>query len=451
MYNYGSKKYHTEMKFTESQNIELKPTWRDEYLKEVSAFANSEGGTLLIGVDDKGNPIGLRDAKKLLEDIPNTIRNKLGIISFVEVEKIEGKEILKIKVNSSPFSVSYNGKFYIRTGSTKQELTGQDLTNFLLRKSGITWDEIVEEGTSFEDINAETIEKFKTLAEDKIPSITKEKDWKVILKKLEVIQNGKIKRAGILLYGKDPQKYYREAIVKIGKFKTDTDIITTDIVSGNLFEQLENSLEILRTKYLKSDIKFEGIHRRDVLEYPEDALREAVINALIHRDYFGASNIQIRVYDDKLIIMNEGKLPPEIPVESLKTIHLSKPKNPLLASVFYFAGFIENWGRGTLKIVESCLNYGLPEPDFKDENGVISVIFYKDKFSEEFLRKMLLNKRQIKAVMYAKEKGEITLSSFRTLAQEVTEKTLYRDLQDLVSKGILKQVGDKKGRKYELQ
>ncbi len=127
--------------------------------------------------------------------------------------------------------------------------------------------------------------------------------------------------------------------------------LAPSFVKGNLFEQLEKSLEILRTKYLLSKIKFEGIHRREILEYPYKALRESIINALIHRNYLGSSTIQVRVYNDRITFLNEGKLPPEVPVEKLKTEHLSKPRNKLLADVFYKAGFIEGWGRGTIEIV----------------------------------------------------------------------------------------------------
>jgi len=148
--------------------------------------------------------------------------------------------------------------------------------------------------------------------------------------------------------------------------------------------------------------------------------------------------------------MNEGKLPPEVPVEKLKTEHLSKPRNTLLADVFYKAGFIESWGRGTIKIMEKCQEQGLPEPDFEEEHGVMKVVFYKDKFTEDNLKKLGISERQIKAVMYIKEKKSINLSSFKTIISEVSEKTLYRDLQELVSKGILKELGEKKGRKYEL-
>jgi len=300
----------------ESQTVEYKQNWRNDCLKAVSAFANSDGGVLIIGLDDRGNPTGLKNAKKLLEDIPNTIRNKLGIIPSVELDK---KDIIKVTVAPSSVPISYNGKYYLRSGSTVQELQGKDLADFLMKKSGSTWDDIVEEKAGLNEIDNQFIEKFKKYAVDRIPSIIKETDNTILLQKLNLIYDGDIKRASVLLFGNDPQKFYRQSVVRIGKFLSDTEIQTTDIVKGNLFQQLENTLEILRTKYLLSEIKYEGIHRRDILEYPYEALREAIINALIHRDYSGSSQIQIRVYPDKLMIMNEGKLPPEVPVEKLKT------------------------------------------------------------------------------------------------------------------------------------
>ena len=419
----------------ETQNIEFKPTWRDEYLKVICAFANADGGKLVIGVDDNGNLEGVRNSKKLLEDLPNKIRNKLGIIPSVEVERKGGKDIIGISVNSASVPISCDGKYYLRSGTTNLELEGNELTNFLMRKVGKTWDEFIEERASLDDINAETIESFKKSAEDRIPSIVNEKDHRVILDKLNLLDGSKLKRAAILLFGKDTQKFYPSAYLKIGKFLTEADLQTSDVVEGNLFEQLESALEILRTKYLKSEIRFEGIHRREILEYPHEALREGIINALIHRDYLGTSTIQIRVYNDRLVIMNEGKFPPEVPVEKLKTEHISKPRNVLLAGAFYKAGFIESWGRGTIKIVEKCLEQGLPEPDFKEEFGVVTVQFYRDRWNDENLRKLGLNERQIKAVMYVKEKGRITNKEYQEIAG-VSNKTAYLELSDAVEKGV---------------
>jgi len=439
------------VKVKETQNIEFKTSWHDDYLKIISAFANTIGGKLYIGIDDSGNIVGIKESEKLLEVLPNKIRNKLGLTVSLNLFKKDNKEYLEIDVKPSSFPVSCDGKFYVRSGSTVQELIGQELTNFLLEKSGTTWDEVIEERATFDDIDLQTLDRFKRFSRDKIPSITEEKNWQVTLEKLKLTQNGKVRRACILLFGKNPQKFYLQSIVKIGRFKTPEEILFHNLIEGNLFEQLENSLEILKSKYLISKIEFEGIHRKEKLEYPYEALREAIINALIHRDYTGTSHIQIRVYDDKLVMLNEGRLPTDLPVEKLKTEHISKPRNPLLASVFYLAGFIESWGSGTLKIIRACRSEGLPEPDFENDSGIMKVIFYKDIFTEDNLRKMGLNERQIKAVLYVKEKGKITLSDYKQLIEtKVDERTLRRDLTGLVNKNILKPIGEKKSRYYEL-
>ena len=435
----------------ESQITEFKTDWRDEHLKVISAFANSSGGQLIVGLNDKGQPVGLANSKKLLEDIPNKIRNKLGIIPAVELETKQGNEMIRIIIIPSTVPISYDGKFYRRSGSTVQELSGKDLADFLLKKTGISWDHTIEEQNDLELLDKATIENFKRYAIDRIPSIVSETDLFTILQKLNLLENQNLKRAAILLFAKEPQRFYSHAVVKIGRFLTDTDIQTTDIVNGNLFQQLENTVEILRTKYLLSHIKFEGIHRRDILEYPYVALREAIINALIHRDYWGFSQIQVRVYSDKLIIMNAGSLPPEVPVEKLKTNHLSMPRNKLLASVFYYAGFIEAWGRGTTMIVEKCVEQGLPEPEFFEDHGVMTVIFYKDIFTEDNLRKKGLNERQILAVKYVNVKGKITNTEYQVLGK-LKKRQATDDLKDLENKEIFERVGSTgKGTYYILK
>ena len=433
----------------ETHNIEYKQQWSNDCLKVISAMANANGGRLFVGLDDQGNPVELNNTKKLLEDIPNTIRNRLNILSTVELDKRTGHKIIRITISPSSSPVSFNGKYYLRSGSTVQELRGKELADFLLKKSGIPWDSCAEKHSTLKALDMTTIDGFKRLAADRIPGIINETDSSMLLDKLNLAKNKQLKRAAVLLFGSDPQRYYSHAVVKIGKFLTDTDIKTTDIVKGNLFQQVENSLEILRTKYLQSHISFEGIHRRDILEYPYEALREAVINALIHRNYQGFSEIQIRVYPDRMIIMNEGSLPPEITVEDLKRNHLSKPRNKLLADVFYFAGFIEAWGRGTLKILEKCRDQGLPEPEFNNEHGVMTVIFYKTKWNEKTLKQLGLNERQMKAVMYVKKNGKITNREYREI-NNISDEGARIDLNMMIKKDILIQKGKGRSVQYVL-
>ncbi|HOK05471.1 MAG TPA: ATP-binding protein, partial [Victivallales bacterium] len=430
------------MKEKESQTVEFKPSWRDEYLKWICAFANTDGGKLVVGLDDNGNPVGIKDSKKLLEDLPNKFRDILGIIPDIKLEKKKGKDIIVIEVKHSYAPISYHGRFYVRSGSTIQELKGKDLTRFLISKSGRDWDEYVEDRATIADIDAETIEKFKQIAEKRIPFVKDENEPVKILEKLNLMENGKLTRAGILLFGKNPKKFLTSAYIKVGKFLTDTDIISSDDIEGNFFEQVEKTMELLRTKYLISEIRFEGIYRKEELEYPEEALREAIINAVIHRDYIGP-HTQLKIYPDKIILWNVGTLPKEIKIEELKKNHSSYPRNELLADVFFKAGLIEAWGRGTIKIADECKKAGLPEPEFKEEFGGFAVYFYKDIYTEENLRKMGLNERQIKAVMYVKEKGKITNREYREISA-LSDEGARLDLRELVNKQIFKVEG--KGR-----
>lgn len=312
----------------ENQTLEFKQLWRDDYLKTFCAFANGEGGRLLVGVDDNGEVVGLENARVLLESLPNKIHNKLALLVDVTLHEQDGKGYLEISVQGTYAPVSYAGRFYKRSGSNTIELSGSSLTNFLLKKYGKTWDDIAEERFSLADIDPATISKFKRLAQDRVPGIQNEQDMEALLRKLNLYDGNQLKRAAILLFGKNPQKYYIQSHSKIGRFLSETDIQSSDIIEGNLVDQVDTLMDVLRLKYLKAYISYEGMHRRETLEYPYDALREAIINALIHRDYTDTSNLQIRVYDDKLVMYNGATLSREVPIEKFNQPHQSRPFNP---------------------------------------------------------------------------------------------------------------------------
>lgn len=437
----------------ESQNVEFKRSWRDEYLKTISAFANTEGGKFYIGVDDFGNVVGAEDIIRLLEDLPNKINSKLSILPSVIDKEENNLRYIEISVEESSVPISYNGKYYIRSGSTTHELNGNALIEFLQRKTGRTWDGISNLEYKKGLIDEETILKFINRAQDRIPSIGEEKDFQQVLQKLYLVSDNKIKNAGILLFAKNPQEQFIQSKIKIGKFINDADIQIQDIIEHNLFKQVLNSIEILTTKYLKRNIKFESdkIERKDDLEYPIEALREAVLNAIVHRDYSSSANILIRVYEDKLMIMNPGLLPHEVSLQSLKTTHISKPRNPYIADVFQKAGYIESWGRGTNKIVQAFKDAGLPEPEFSNDKDVFTVTFFKDRFDEKSLKHAGLNARQIRAVLYIKKEGKITNSEYQKI-NEIQKRQASDDLEELITKGLITKIGTTgKGTHYKLK
>ncbi|HBI89277.1 ATP-binding protein [Sphingobacterium multivorum] len=428
----------------ESQNIEYKQSWRDEYLKWICGFANANGGTIFIGKDDGGKTVGVADAKKLLEDIPNKVRDVLGILVDVNLhETVEG-DFLEIIVEPYPNAVNYKGQYHYRSGSTKQEMKGATLDKFLLQKKGVRWDGAAVPRVSVDDLKKETFVFFrqrgfknKRLSEDSL--IGRDEH---LLENLKLIENGYLKRAAILLFHPDPEKYMTGAYVKIGYFEGETDLIFQDEVHGNLFEQVERTIDLLFTKYIKALISYDGIHRNETYEYPKEAVREALLNAIAHKDYSGLTPIQIRVYPDKLMIWNEGHLPENWTVSNLLKSHSSRPYNPDIANAFFRSGYVESWGRGISKMTEQCLAEGLPEPSYLVEGSDFWVVFKKDIYNTEYLESLGLNSRQVKAVLFTKNKGKITNSDYQKLAG-VSRETSTRDIKELIDKKLFKSSGIK--------
>ncbi|HEY6504791.1 MAG TPA: ATP-binding protein, partial [Chitinophagaceae bacterium] len=240
-----------------------------------------------------------------------------------------------------------------------------------------------------------------------------------------------------ILFGKDPGKFYPSIYVKIGRFgKDDTDIIFQETEEGNLIMLLQGVLNQLNHKFLIRSIGFEGMHRIEKGEYPLAAIREMLLNALVHRNYMGAP-VQIRVYDDKISIWNEGVLPEGLTLAALKRSHSSRPRNPIIADVAFKGGYIDAWGRGTIKILDTCKEAELPEPEMQELDGGFSITLFKNVLTEEQLKKLGLNSRQIKAVIYVKDKGRISNKEYQDILG-VARITATRDLQSLVKKGILK-------------
>ena len=193
---------------------------------------------------------------------------------------------------------------------------------------------------------------------------------------------------------------------------------------------------MLNAKFFIHPIDFAGMQRIEKDEYPVAAVREMILNALVHRNYLGAPT-QIRLYDDHFGVWNDGGLPEGITEEDLKKLHRSKPRNPLIADTCFKAGYIDSWGRGTIKIIEACQEAGLPEPILKEEQGGFLSKIFKDRFTKDKLKKLGLNDRQIEAVEYVKKNGKITNKEYQGISK-VSRITATRDLTDLVAKNILR-------------
>lgn len=434
----------------EDQNIEYKESWHDEYLKWVCGFANANGGTIFIGIDDDGSTVGVADSHALMESIPNKVRNQLGIL--VDVNRLEKDGLDVVEIVTPPYDVpiSLRGRYYFRSGATKLELTGNALNDFLLKKAGRTWDDAVEPRGSLDDINEETVDRYKRDAarSGRLPD-DGETPLDEFLEKLRLTDNAQVKRAALVLFGKEPERFFPNQQIRIGRFgETDDDLKFQDVIEGNLLHLLYETADILNRKYFANPIDFEGLQRIEKGEYPVAAVREMLLNALVHRSYMGAA-IQIRMYDNKFSIWNEGVLPEGLSLEALKRSHPSRPRNPLIADVCFKGGYIDAWGRGTLKIINACLEAELPEPEIIERDGGVQVTLFKNRFTEEQLKQLGLNDRQIIAVHYVLTTGSIDNAKYQEMFG-VSRITATRDLRKLTDLGILDLSGVGAGAVYRL-
>jgi ATP-dependent DNA helicase RecG len=356
----------------ENQQVEWKSSWRDDFLRWICGFANAEGGKLIIGRDDRGRVVGVKGAPKLLEEIPNKARDLLGIMVDVNLVEEAGKDTVEIVVEPYPYPVSYKGEYHYRSGSTKQELKGAALDRFLLGKQGQHWDGVPVPGFGSKDLSPLALAHFRQRAErsgrvaDGLPA---ESDA-ALIDKLRLDGGELLKRAALLLFGKDPERLVTGAFLKIGYFRTDSDLLYHDEIHGDLFTQIDRGLDLLLTKYMKAGIRYEGPQRIETLPVPARAVREALINAIAHKDYASAIPIQVSVYADKLLIWNPGHLPQGWTLAHLIRKHASNPFNPDIANTLFRAAYLESWGRGIDLIRQACEEHGCPAPQLRWDNGL---------------------------------------------------------------------------------
>lgn len=187
----------------------------------------------------------------------------------------------------------------------------------------------------------------------------------------------------MLLFHPAPTRFFAGAFVKIGYFRTATDLVYQDVVEGDLLSQVERTFDLLQTKYSKAKVSYQGIYRRETPLAPAEALREAVLNAAVHRDYSISAPIQIRVYDDRVSLWNPGELPLGWTDEDLLQAHASAPYNPVIANAFFRAGTVEAWGRGIGDILKTCRAAGTVEPSWRRESGGLRLRFVRIEAESE--------------------------------------------------------------------
>lgn len=436
----SSDKLHSLISSGESETLEFKESFGDEALETIGAFSNARGGVLLIGVKDSGEICGYNSGKNNLEEFANRIQNVTDprLQPSISMLQYNHKNIITIQVLArSGAPVSVRGRYFRRLGRTNQRMSHEEIMQGMILNTGISWDTFLEPSATLKDLDSDLIRRsIEAIKETGRRPISEQVNEYEFLRKMRLIQDEVPTRAALLLFGKDPEHFFSSAFLKLGRFRSPIHIIDDREVHGSLIDQLDNAMAWFRER-LTTEFSFSGKPRRDVRwEYPLNAIREAVINLLVHRDYTNAAHSQIRLYDDHLEFWNSGSLPPPLTPEILLSEHDSLPRNRKIAEFFFYMGLIERWGSGTIRMASELQSIGLPKPKFESGSGRFCVVFSKQLVKNKLFEKHDLSDRQLIGIEFIKQHGKIANTDYQKITG-VSRRTALRDLKDLKLKGIV--------------
>jgi ATP-dependent DNA helicase RecG len=448
--------------FQESEILELKTgiAELEESIIDICALLNHKGGTLLFGVKPDGTLTGLTVTDTTFRKVAQKIRARIKpeiTLSLNSIEK-DGKTLLKVSVpegTNKPYFA--DGQAYIRSGTESIRMPVDDLKRLIRQESDYHWDQLPCPDATLTDIDPAAVSRFlQLMQEGRRADIDATIPVENALQRLNLISNGMPTNAAILLFGKNPQRFMLQAEVRSARF-SGTDITggffdMADPIQGTLLTQITEAEAFIR-RHINRAVKIgtESFSRIEEWDYPLEALREAVTNALCHRDYGSSANVQIRIYDDRIEIWNPGTLPSDVTVESLKGDHISRPRNKSIARLLYLVRIIEQWGTGTSNMVTICKRYGLEEPEFTDTGSDFRVTIRRGDLTRMRAQITLLNDRQKRAFEYLKPEGSsITSTGYADLCA-CTDRTARSDLKKMLDLEIIIRTGESRRIRYTLQ
>lgn len=440
----------------ENKMIEFKESLslKESICETISAFSNTNEGFIFVGVSDKGEIIGSQVGEKTIEQLANFIKQNTDnpVYPDIDIIKVNEKNIIIIKINESfEKPVFYKNNAYKRVGKSTHKLSASEIRRLSKENNKIYWDEQICKGATLNDIDGEKIKLFLEKAGYERKSNT---DSDILIKdsleKLKLIKHERLTNASILLFGKDISNFFTNFEIRCAKFKgiEPIEFIDMKLFKGDILNQREEAINFIK-EHIRLHAKIIDTERVETWEYPIEAIREAVTNAICHRTYEIAANIQIRIFDDRIEIWNPGGLTEGLTIEKLKTKHESIPRNPLIAKNLFLIKYIEQWGTGTNRIIKECLNNDLPEPIFEDTGSSFVITIKKYRINNEII--LGLNERQKKAIDYLIKNKKITNKDYVSLNPSITDRTALNDFNELIEKNIILSYGERKYRYYTLR
>ena len=340
----------------ESETLEFKSSFDREAIETLVAFANTHGGTVLVGAADDSKVRGVTIGKETLNDWLGQIKSSTSpsIIPDIEALEINGKSVVMLSVGEYPVKpVNIKGKYFKRRASSNHQLTLSEITDLYMQSLQLSWDAYQAPQTSLDALSLDKIERFIEEV-NRSGRFTLDSSPLLALEKLKFISNGGPTWSSLLLFATEPLRHH----IHIGRFKTPEMIIDDRQITDTLFEAVEQAMKFI-ISHISVAFEFDGsLKRKERFAYPLPAVREALINAVVHRDYTNHSDIQIKIFDNQITIFSPGKLYGGLTVADLNTdTYQSRTRNKLIAEAFYLTNNIEKYGSGFIRIRKELKAY----------------------------------------------------------------------------------------------
>ena len=443
----------------ESLTVEFKTSFNEEVIETLSAFANTKGGKVLVGVANSGLPVkNFKIGEESIQQWLNEVKNKTqpSIIPNVEVINYKNNKVVEFSIQEFPVKpIAFRGRYFKRVKNSNHQLSPIEISDMNMQTLQVSWDSYPAQNTSMKDIDLKKVHEFINKVNEKGRFYLSGKH-EADLNKLKLIRNGKISNAALLLFAKEEIIYN----VHLGRFKTPSMIIDDRMLRLPLFEVVEETM-----KYIISQIKFafeiKGMptQRTEIPEYPLDALRELVLNAVIHRDYLSPTDIQIKIFDNYISFFNPGGLHSNLSVDDLKTDSYSAyARNKLIAEAFYLTGDIEKYGSGFLRIRDALSLYPTMKMDFKEIGGgfMVTVSYTKQKTSTDIAENSIeesgmkggmksgMKNTADNILMLIRDNNSISISDISEKL-DISRSAIQKHVENLKSKGLIERIGADKG------
>lgn len=425
----------------EGNTLELKRSVPHNTGETICAFANTEGGHLIIGVEKDRSFFGLKASE--LDALQQKIAGSYKVCDprpLVQIETVtlDEKHFLIVSVARLGEGVCYYGsEIILRLGSTNHRITGPTIEEFLRKRRIINFDSSRSKA-GINDIDTAAVQKFMSLRTPNY-NVEEAKIKELLLSLNAAITNGEfyLKNAGVLLFALNPNSFTPQNALKLARYKgkTPVDIMEVVVLKENLVENLNHAISFIK-RNTSTSYEIKGLVRKEKVEYPEVAIREALVNALVHRDYFDAAAIQVNIFDDRLEIVNPGFLPSGVTAEELPTLGLGAPRNPLLYQLLLDAGYVEGLGSGIPRMIATMRSQGLPDPSFQQIGAFFKIILF-NSFSH---LDSSLNTRQRRCLIYLKDNTILTAPQYARIFN-ISHPQAVNDLRELIALDYVKKRG----------